>query len=399
MDFNLSAEQQLLRDSVTRFVRERHPFKTRRTIANGATGYSDGLWSAMAELGWLALNVPEDQGGLGAPMADTLVLMQGLGEGLVAEPVINTGVWAACLLAGGEGAAVRRHWLEAIASGAARLVVAHRENGRSWQSLPPATRARRDGDGYVLGGQKIAVFDAPVADALLVTAAEEGQPGLAVFLVERNTPGLVRDDYRLVDGTAASDLTLLNCRVPAANRLLAGEEGAAVFAAASDRAHLAVLATLAGLMEGSLELAADYARTRRQFGQPIGAFQAIQHLLADMFVACQESQSILFHALAAIDSPDASQRQRALSAAAVVMGEGLRFVTEQGIQLHGGYGVTDEYAISHYHRRGLVLAQWFGDGDEHLARFSRLAPEGDRRHDGDGSLLRPGSQTEVGGGP
>src|SRR5690606_1443106 len=141
--------------------------------------------------------------------------------------------------------------------------------------------------------------------------------------------------------------------------------------------HLALLPTIAGLMEGSLELAADYARTRRQFGQPIAAFQAIQHLLADMFVACQESQSILFQALAAIDSPDAARRQRALSAAAVVMGEGLRFVTEQGIQLHGGYGATDEYAISHCRRRGMVLAQWCGDGDEHLARCSRLAPHAD----------------------
>lgn len=374
MNFNLSPEQQMLADSAERFIREQYPFEVRRTVANGMTGYSDKQWSAMAELGWLMLNVPEAYGGLGSDYADTCILMQALGKGLVSEPLISIGVWAASLIGACDDESIKQNWLEAIACGTSKFAIAHLENGmtinQSINSPNITTRAEKDGDGYVINGQKTVVFDGPVADAFLVTAAENSSGSFSVFLIDKNTVGLTLDNYRLIDGSGASDITFDQCRVAAGNRILAGQQASDSFAMASDRAHLAALASMVGIMEACLELVPDYVKNRKQFGQPIAQFQVIQHTLADMFVAYQESRSILFHALANIDNVDTCARQQALSAAAIVIGEGLQLITEQGIQLHGGYGVTDEYPISHYYRRGLVLQQLVGDGDEHAVRFS-----------------------------
>ena len=368
MDFNLSSEQQMLASSAERFIRDQYPFELRRTVANGMTGYSDKQWSAMADLGWLMLNVPESYGGLGSDYADTCILMQALGKGLVSEPLISTGVWAASLIGACEDEAFKKYWLEAIASGAQKFAIAHFENGQSINSHKITTRAEKDGDGYVINGQKTVVFDGPVADAFLVTAAENSSGSFSVFLVDKNTVGLTLDNYRLIDGSGASDISFDQCRVAVGNRILAGQRAADSFAMASDRAHLAALASMVGIMEACLELVPDYVKNRKQFGQPIAQFQVIQHTLADMFVAYQESRSILFHALANIDNADTQARQQALSAAAMVIGDRLQLITEQGIQLHGGYGVTDEYAISHCYRRGLVLQQFVGD--DHAIRFS-----------------------------
>ena len=332
-------------------------------------GLDTGAWAQFAELGWLALMISEDDGGLGGTMEDAAVLMTALGGGLAVEPYVSTAILAVHLIGHGAAGEKREALLGAIAAGELRVALAHAELGDRYEvGKPRRTKARIVGGGYSLDGAKTLALDAPSAGRLLVSAmlGESGSVGL--FVVDIDAPGLAWDGYSLVDGSHAADVTLDDVVVPEDGLIAKGVEAAALLEEAIDRATVALLAQAVGSMEASLDICTDYMKQRQQFGQPIGKFQALQHMAADMLVAVHQARSILYQALAALDGA-VRERAHAVSAAKIVCGEAMQLVSRTGIQLHGGYGLTDEYAIGHHFRRLLVLEKSFGDIEYHTRRL------------------------------
>lgn len=369
MDFELNDMQRMLVDSAERLMREATDVEKWRARRANPGGLDGDAWHKMAEMGWLALAVPEDAGGLGGSLEDVALLMIEFGRGLAIEPVISTGVLATHLIDRGAEGALRGELLEAIASGELRLALAHAEPADPEDEQGErATRARREGEGWVIDGAKIMALDAPSAHRLLVTATIEGEAGLGIFLVDAQASGLTLDSYPLIDGSHAADLELAGIRVDNAALLASGAAGADLLAEALDRARIAQCAQALGAMEAALAVASEYAKDRKQFGQPIGKFQAIQHMAAQMFAATFEARSALYQALAASGGSPAA-RAVATSIAKVKVAETSQIVGRSGIQIHGGYGITDEYAISHYYRRLLSLEKQYGDIDAHLRRI------------------------------
>jgi alkylation response protein AidB-like acyl-CoA dehydrogenase len=373
MDFEFNDMQQMLIDSAARLIKDCSGIEYWRGRRNLPDGCDQAMWNQFAELGWLALAVPEDAGGLGGTMEDIALLMAELGRGLVTDPIASTAVLAAHVIDRLAGADLREALLAAIASGESRIALAHEEVGDRYElTCARVTVALRKGEDYVLNGAKLMALDAPSAQHLLVTAGIADEEGYGIFLVAADAPGLTFNSYPLVDGSRAADLDLIDVAV-AADRLL-GSGGAALAAlqGAVDRATVALMAQAVGAMEAAVVVVADYAKERKQFGQPIGKFQAIQHLAADMFVAAYQARSALYQLLAQIDDPSATERARAVSIARCMIAEAGTTVGHNGIQIHGGYGVTDEYTISHYHRRLFALSRQYGDADYHLARLAAL---------------------------
>jgi len=369
MDFDLTSEQQMLKDGAQRYIREKYDFDSRRAAAAGEPGFSPAHWSAFAELGWLALSLPEAAGGFGCPFTDTCLLTEAFGRGLVLEPYTSTVILCAHILeaAGGEAA---NALLAAIAAGEAKLALAHDEPGIRHQRRNAATSARPAASGYRLEGAKTMVFDAPSADYLILSATlEDGD--FALFLAVANTPDLRLKPYHLIDGTRAADLDFPSLVLEQSALLLRGKAARQALEAALDRAVLAQAAEALGGMQAVLQVTGDYIKTRVQFGQPIGKFQALQHKMAEMFTETQSARSILYHGLASIDAaPDL--RAAAVSAAKVATAAAGFFVGSNGIQLHGGMGMTDEYAVGHYFKRLVALEKAYGDSNWHLARYTKL---------------------------
>ena len=370
MDFDLNEMQQMLVDSAQRLVRTRSDVETWRAHREFADGVDPAIWSRFAELGWLALAVPEDAGGLGGSMEDVALLMIELGRGIVVEPIVSSAVLGAHLI-GASGCAGREALLGAIVGGELRLALAHLEaDDTGAETGPRKTTARREGDGYVLSGAKVLAYDAPSAGRLIVTAALEDGTGL--FLVDAGASGVALESYAMIDGSHAADVALSDVAVSADALLASGSEADAVLAEALDRARIATMAQAIGAMEGAVTTTADYAKERQQFGQPIARFQAIQHMGSEMFAAMFEARSALYQALADC-TESTSRRQLAVSIAKAKSTEAGQIVGRNGIQIHGGYGITDEYAVSHFYRRLFTLEKQYGDADWHLARIAALS--------------------------
>jgi alkylation response protein AidB-like acyl-CoA dehydrogenase len=365
MDFSPSDEQVMLRDSAERFVREHYALETRRKLIASADGFSAENWRLFADLGWLGLLAPEEAGGLGGSFVDLAILLAALSRGLVLEPYIPTVVLGGSII----GRAGRTDLLSGIADGSLRFALAHEEAGERFDlHRTRATTAERTSDGYRLSGVKTDAMAAPSAQYLIVSATIPGEAGYALFLVDPKLPGVTLKPYLLVDGVRAADLVLDRVTLPA-NALLVGSQDAAdVLEEAVDRTTLAYLAEAVGSMEASLQICSEYLKGRQQFGQPIGKFQALQHIMAEMFVEAQEARSILYQGLSQIDGEPADRRH-AVSAAKIVVCQAAQIVSRQAIQLHGGYGITDEYAVSHHFRRQLVIEKSFGDIEYHAKRY------------------------------
>jgi alkylation response protein AidB-like acyl-CoA dehydrogenase len=369
MDFNLNDEQQMLREATARFVREQYGFEARRKLV-AAEGWSPQMWYQYAEMGWLALSVPEADGGLGCGFVETAIVAEELGRGLVLEPFVAVAVLGASLLDGGSAPAFaqrRSQLLEGIAEGKVRAVAALNEPGARYDVDHPQATARRLGDGWQISGTKMVVEAAPIATHFIVSASIEGAvDGLGLFLVDREAVQI--DGYALIDGTRAGDVVLNGVTLGADALLVDPGQAQALLDASLDRAALAQVAESLGAMEAVLAITSEYIKTRHQFGQPIGKFQALQHRMAEMFVEVQEMRSILLRGIAHLEASPV-ERRLAVSAAKVMLGNAARFVGGQGIQLHGGIGVTDEYQVGHYYKRLLVLEKRYGDADWHLERF------------------------------
>lgn len=390
MDFSFTDEQLLLRDTAARFIAREYGFDTRRAILGGAGGERGareaGLWRTLAELGLLALRVPEEDGGVGGGAVDTLLVMSAFGKGLFAEPYLASAVLATEAIVRLGSPAQRRRWLRPMAAGTLIAAFAHDERGTRGDALALSTRATRVGAGYLLEGRKTAVEHGARADLLLVSACTDGG-GAALFALGRETPGLRLAAYPTVDGGGAADVFLEQVYLPASARLGEGEgesegesegegrgegDAAEALLAVLDTGLAAVCGEAVGVLERSLEATVEYTRTRTQFGAPIATFQVLQHRIADMRIHLEQARSMAYLAAARAGAGTAAERARVMSAAKVVVGEACRFVGEQAVQLHGGMGMTEELDIAHCFRRLFAIEKRFGSTQDHLARFARL---------------------------
>ncbi len=365
----LSDEQLQFRDSLQRLLRADYSFERRREIANSTLGWSRETWRQLAELGVLALALPEAHGGFGGGAMDTLVVMEECGRSLLLEPYLPTVVLGAGLIARVGSSTQCAAILPAVGAGERQLAFAHYEPAARYALDVVATDARRDGESWVVTGAKTYVLNGIAADQLIVSARTP--KGLTLFMIDRTTPGVQLRDYPMYDSQRAADLRLDAVRVGAAAQL--GEEGAAAapIAATIDAAIAAVCAEAVGAMTVLLEATGAYLKTRKQFGVPIGSFQVLQHRMADMLLETEAARSMALLASSRLGTAGTAERRRIVSAAKVRVSEAARFVGQQAVQLHGGIGVTDELAVSHYFRRLTMIEMAFGDVDYHLEAVGR----------------------------
>ena len=371
MNFNHTEDRRMLADSLDRYLAQQYPIAAREAIRGSDQGFSREHWGRLAELGVLgALHLPED-GGYGGTGFDIAVVFESLGRALVLEPVL-----ASTVLAGGALAhAGRQDLLEPIVESRLVATLAHEEPASRYELSHVSTRARRDADHYVLEGAKAVVPFAAQADLLLVSARTSGgvadETGVSLFAVPAGTPGLAVRAYPTIDGSRAGEVRLDAVRVPASALVGAEGEGLPALEYAVGRGILALCAEALGAMEVAKTMTLEHLRTRRQFGKPIGSFQALQHRMADLLLEVEQARSAVINAAAALGA-ERTVRERALSAAKVSIGRIGTRVAEEAIQLHGGMGMTWELPLSHYAKRLLMIDHQLGDEDHHLARFITL---------------------------
>jgi alkylation response protein AidB-like acyl-CoA dehydrogenase len=380
MRFTPTPEQQQLGDMVQRFLGQQYSFEARRRILDSREGWSREIWSKLAELGLLSLQVPEEQGGMAPAVVETLLTATATGKAMLLEPWISSAVIGSVLIRQLGSPRQREEMLSAMAAGERIAVPAHFEAGGRYELQRVATAARRGGNGWTVKGQKSVVLHAPAADLLLVSARTSGAvddaAGISLFAVAREAPGVSLSPYRTLDGVCAADLEVTN-----ASGTLIGAEGAALPAllAAFDQGLAAHCAEAIGALQATLDATVEYTKTRQQFGVPIARFQALQHRMADMLIHVEQARSMSYLAAMRAAEPEGRDRRRALAAAKVVVGNACRFVGQQAVQLHGGMGVTDEIAVSHLFRRLTALEMALGDTAHHLEQFVTASAEGDHR--------------------
>ena len=376
MDFNLTKEQQMLSEVVQRFVAKEYTFATRRGILESTDGWSRKVWSQLAEMGLLSLQVPEEYGGMGSTSVEMLLTMTALGRGLLLEPYLPSAILATALIRELGSRAQKESWLPSLAAGERIAVPAHVERGSRYDLSRIATSAVRKGDGFALNGRKTIVLHAAAADLLLVSARTAGnagdEAGISLFGVERGATGVSLQSYPTLDGQRGADITLRDVQVP--REALIGPEGGAfpAISAVWDLGIAALCAEAVGALEAIFQATADYLMTRKQFGVPIGHFQALQHRVAEMLIHVEQAKSMSYLAAMRCTERDAALRGRAISAAKVLIGQACRRVGQEAVQLHGGMGVTDELIVSHYFKRLTAIELSLGDTEHHLERFTRF---------------------------
>lgn len=366
MDFSLTEEQVLLRDSVNRYVADNGGVERHRQLSGSAIGFDPAAWASFADLGWLALPFAEQDGGLGGSATDVMVLCEAIGRGLVREPYLHTVITCGGLLSGMADTAQREALLPALVAGREQWAFAFAEAGSGFALNAPATVAEPTGEGYQLNGDKIAVLNGHAADKLLVTAALGS--GLGLFVVEATSTGVSRAAFRAVDGSRGAQIELRNVQLPADSLLGDVESNAAAMERALDLALVAIGAESLGAMQVLLDSTVEYCKTREQFGQPIGKFQALQHRMADMYLKLEETRSLLYNAAIQLEE-SSDEAPAACAALKVKLAEAGRFISHEAVQLHGGIGMTDELIVGHLFKRLLLLSKLYGDEGYYLERY------------------------------
>lgn len=374
MNFTISQEQTMLKDALTRFLKDRYSFEQRRTILE-TDGYSADIWADFAtSLGIIGAALPEAAGGLAGGPVETMIVMEALGAALVLEPYLETAVIGGGLLKRDTGATAAA-LLRAVVAGDARTALAAGEPTSRYAPNNVSTLARRDGDGWRIAGDKSVVVSAPMATHYLVVARTAGErcdrDGISVFIMPAGTPGILRHDYRLIDGRTASDIRFDDVAVPADGLL--GEAGAALplVEQVLDEATAAICSEAVGGMRRMLDDTVAYTKQRRQFGQPLSNFQVLQHRMVDMYMALELAVSAVYLATLRLDA-DPVTRAQAVSAAKATIAKSARMIGENAVQLHGGMGMTDELAVGHYFKRATTISGEFGTADYHIARYGAL---------------------------
>lgn len=380
MNFDPTEEQQLVAASIARFVERDYTFEARRCIVASDAGYSEDVWRTMAALGLLGMTLPETHGGLGGGAIDAMSLMEAIGAALVVEPWLATVGLCAQLVVRAGNAAQKARIVPAVVDGTLKLAFAHAEAGARYRLAHVSARGQRVAGGWIVTGAKEAVPHAAAADVLLVSFRTHGDDadaaGIALALVERSATGVDVAPLRMLDGTRAADVSLDRVHVAADALLGAPDAALPLIEDGVDFATALICAEAVGAIGAAHAATLDYLKTRRQFGVPIGAFQALQHRMVDLAIELEQVRSMAALACTAVDRErDRGVRARTVSAAKVRVADACRRVSQESIQLHGGMGMSDEMKVSHTFRRLTTLAQQFGDADHHLARFAALDVE------------------------
>lgn len=376
MDFNFTDEQNMVRDGISRLVREQYDWDTRREVIASEAGWRPEFWGQLAELGMLAAPFSEEDGGFGGGAVETMLIMEEFGKGLVVEPFIPGVVCAGGFLKHAGTAAQKEEYLSAIIAGEKIFAFAYAEPQGRYDLANLTTTAKKDGDGYTLSGQKAVVIGAPWASHLIVTARTSGgqsdQNGVSVFIVAKDADGVSTRDYAVVDGRRASEVYFENVSLSADALIGEPDNGLPLIDKVVDEATAAVCAEATGAIKVTHEMTLEYAKQRKQFGVPISSFQVLQHRMADMFMEYEQSISMSYLATIKLSAEEA-ERKKAVSAAKVRIGQSARFVGQSAVQTHGGMGVTDETAVSSYFKRLSIIESEFGSVDHHMRRHIKLS--------------------------
>ena len=374
MNFDYTEEQQLLANSVQQFIAREYTFEARRAIVESEPGYSEQVWSSLADMGLLGLPFSSQAGGFGGGAVDLMPVMVAIGEGLLVEPYLATVGLGGQIIARGGNQAQQQAILPALIAGRCKLAFAQTERGARYDLAHVGCRASTSANGYVIEGEKCMVLHGPSADRLIVSARTAGQEtdpdGISLFLVDRNAPGVSLNSYKTLDNLRAADIRFSATAVPA--DALIGAEGQALelIEEVTDYAIALLCAETVGAVKFANDATLDYLKTRKQFGVPIGSFQALQHRMVDMMITYEQVKSMACLACVKVDSAEAAERKRVIAAAKIKISDACRHISQEAVQLHGGMGMTEELKVSHAFRRLTTISQTFGDAEHHLERFS-----------------------------
>ncbi|WP_286714095.1 acyl-CoA dehydrogenase family protein [Marinobacter sp. tcs-11] len=376
MDFRLNEEQQMLQDTVARLVRGEYSFEKRLEYSESELGFSESFWKQLGELGLMAVPFPEELGGFGGTGVEVQSVMTELGRGLCIEPYLQSVVLGGGLISQAGNEQQKEQWLAGIATGESQVAVGLQEPQSFYNTNDVETTAEKTDSGYVLNGRKAVVIGGHSADLLVVSARTSGTSrdasGISLFVIDANADGLERRSYPTIDGAKGCDLFLNNVKV-GANALLGNEgEAADVIEYQVGRAISALCGEAVGVMEVACDLTLDYLKQRKQFGVPIGKFQVLQHRMADMMSELEQARSMAILAASVADESQSDERRRVIAAAKNVISRSAQFISEKGVQSHGGIGMTWEYNFAHYAKRLVMINHQLGDDDFHLERYAAL---------------------------
>jgi pimeloyl-CoA dehydrogenase small subunit len=374
MDFTLTDEQRLLKDSVDRLMTDRYAFDQRKAYLKESHGWSAALWSQYAELGLLGLPFAEQYGGFGGGAVEVMLVMESFGRGLILEPYVASVVLGGTAIRLGGSEQQKSRVLPAVADGSMKLAFAHGERQARYDVTDVMTTARKDGSGWVLDGAKTVVTHGDCADTLVVSARTSGErddvSGITLFLVEANADGVARRGHAMRDEQRAAEISLSGVRVDGDAVLGEVGNGLPLIERVLETGIAATAAECVGCMEALYGMTLEYSRTREQFGRTIGSNQVVQHRLADMLMSLEQGRSMAMLAAMMVDEPDARERAHNIAMAKVGVGQAGRFVSQNAVQLHGGIGMTEELAVGHYFRRCMVIERLFGDTAHYLAKLA-----------------------------
>ncbi|WP_158598107.1 acyl-CoA dehydrogenase family protein [Noviherbaspirillum saxi] len=377
MQAHLDENQRMLGDAVARYLQRNYDLQSRHDATRPAGKHSPAHWAAFADLGLLGLTIPESYGGMGFDATSTYVVMEAFGRHLVTEPYVSTAILCPQLLLHAPSDAAHEKLLSDVITGTRIVAFAHGEPQTDYTLHNVETRAVRDSGGWVLNGRKSVVIHGAIADMLLISARTSGTllspEGISLFLLDPCQPGVTRNEYASVDGMPCADFHFNGVRLEPAALLGLEGEGYPAILRATDIAAAALCAESVGAMSAIFDATLDYVKTRKQFGNTIGSFQAVQHRLVDMYLELEQARSLAWLAAMRVDSADDIERQRIVSAAKAKCSSSGRFIGQQGMQLHGGIGMTDELALGRHVKRLVAIEHTFGDARHHLARYARLA--------------------------
>ena len=376
MNFEFTEEQQMVRDSIARFVQDDYDWDTRRDIVASESGISDKAWQTFAELGWLSIPFAEEDGGFGGNIVDTMVIMEEIGKGLIVEPYLPSVLLFGGLLARAANEGQRGQWLPSVIDGSTSGAFAYLERQSRFEMADCKTQAAASGDGWVLNGEKVVVFNGANCNQLMVLARTSGEQwdrdGLSLFLVAADAAGVERVSYAMMDGQRVANITFADVALSA--DALVGEAGAAMDAveAVVREATIGLMAEAVGCMGTLNAKTVEYTKTREQFGVAIGSFQSLQHRMVETMIAYEQAKSLLYKAVCEYRQDPASA-DATVNALKVLVDRNAKLVYGEAIQMHGGMGITDELDIGHYAKRLMMINTTFGDATYHRAQYMEKA--------------------------
>lgn len=374
MNFELNEEQQLLRDSVARFVDDNYDLESRQKSSAASGGFSKAHWGTMAELGWFALPFDEADGGFGGTQIDNMVVMEQVGRGLVVEPFFASVVLGGSVMKRAASQDQKATYLPGVIDGSRQLTLAYAEEQARFDLHDVTTTARKEGGNYVLNGHKSMVANAETASQIIVSARTGGgqidKAGISLFIVDADAQGVTLTNFPTVDGLRASEISFENVAVQSSALIGAEGEGFAVLQAVANDAIVALGAEAVGAMEVLYKDTVAYTQEREQFDHALSEFQVLQHRMVEMFMEYEQCKSLLFRATLELAAGDSAEAQRAVHALKHMVGKAGTFIGENAVQLHGGMGVTEELRVGHYFKRLLVIESQFGNSDYHLEQFA-----------------------------